>query len=287
MDWLRKPSLIRSMSLDSIFMIGNKEKEGYAMEGITLAQLTSSLQTLTIPKLHLHAEAGTRLGVTLMPTATSTLWTTLNPKIYLFHYKKTKGRKRRQGGMPDPKQEETGMPKLDMGGQPIHATKEHRYRKGGFIHPTHMNGVNFSNSKFYSGETDIPYHTEYPINISKGYETQMLDDFNPFEFYSYSNKDTELYYKPLPRGMVFTELNMIGVNGKGKNKIKKGNRSNYFKFAIGVENPDPQADSPIIFGEMSDTIQSLVYVNKGRVDIRFNITPSGIKRNIAPTGAKK
>jgi len=277
MDWLRKPTLIRSMSLDSIFMVGNKGKEDYEMEGITLAQLSSSLQTLTIPKLHLHVEVGPLIGVSLMPTSASNLWTTLNPKIYLFHYKKTKGRRRKQSLKPG--QDAASELKTDNGTR--------NYRKGGFIHPTHMNGVNFSNSKFYSGETDIPYHTEYPINISKGYETQMLDDFNPFEFYSYVDRDKDLYYKPLPRGMVFSELNMIGVNGKGKNKIKKGNRSNYFKFAIGVENPDPQADSPIIFGEMTDTIQSLVYVNKGRIDIRFNIVPAGIKRKNAPTGAKQ
>jgi hypothetical protein len=268
MDWLRKPTLIKSMSLNSIFMVGNETKEGYVTEGITLAQLTSSLQTLTIPKLHLHTEAGTRLGVTLMPTSASDLWTNLNPRIYLFHYRKTKGRKRKQGGKE--------------GG-----SKTSKYRKGGFLHPTHMNGINFSNSKFYSGGTDIPYHTEYDMNISKGYETQMLDDFNPFEFYSYRNDAEGIYFKPLPRGLIASNLNMINISGKNANTLRKGNRSNYFKFAIGVDNPDPNSAFPIIFGEMTDTVQSLLYINQNMVDVRFNIVPNGIKRAIVPTGAAK
>jgi hypothetical protein len=267
MDWLKKPSLTKKMSEDSVFLIGTKVEEDYAMGGITLAQLTSSIQTLSIPKLHIHVENTNQLGVTLMPTATSTLWAEMNPRIYLFHYKKAKGGRKRKGGK---------------------GSKTSRYYKGGFLHPTHMNGVNFTNSRFYSGVTDIPYHTEFPITITKGYEREMLYDFNPFEFYNYANSDKGYYYKPLVRGLNASELNMVNVNGSGINTTKKAKRSKYFRFAIGIENPDPNADFPIIFGEMSDIVQSVVFVNnQNMVDIRLNVVPNGIKRSIPSTDGAK
>lgn len=114
-------------------------------------------------------------------------------------------------------------------------------------HHSHMNGIKFPNSMFYSGET-VSYiteikqfgrHTEWEL-ISESGEYQNVD-FNPYEFLRRGDD----------KGNVVTDdfdfMNMYPTFTNSK-------RNMGMRYAIVIDNPDPLSDDPKLIGPLSEFI---------------------------------
>ena len=184
---------------------------------------------IQIPQLTIQSQAGKLLHASILPGTESNAYLGHNPKIYLFVKKNGKNRRVRD----------------------INDDPQKKYYHGGWKHTTHMQGINFPNGNFYSGNTLCPTHSEFPLTITEPYERQLLTSFNPGEFYVCSLISDSLP-APLDATVSWTELDKYYVRGR---KDDVPNRSVYFRFAIGIENPDPNSKYPIIFGPLTASIQ--------------------------------
>ncbi len=215
--------------------------------------------SIHIPELQIFS-TGKQLFVSLLPTLNSTEFLNHNPKIFLFNKRNAKTKKIGE----------------DING-PIYG-----YYHTGWRHTSHLNGINYPNSKFYGGSTMCPTHSEFPLTITGPYQRQLLSDFNLEEFYIYQDPTI-----PAPiDGTTILWSDRDSVIPRGRTSKRSNNRSAYFRFAIGIENPDPNSEFPILFGPMTASIQcKLVRYIDEQLDESFvtyaiNIEPTNIKRNI-------
>jgi hypothetical protein len=146
-------------------------------------------------------------------------------------------------------------------------------RHSGFYHPTHQNGINFPNSNYYSGQTQIPLDTEYPL-IAGAYKKTLIP-FNPYQF---------TRFKPIAPTMP-SPLNLPSNINLWKFQGRKGfltlTRGNLFSIAIGIENPDPTASNPILFGELSEPFRvQFIYSNGNVIGFSYVVQLSSVKRNM-------
>ncbi len=210
-----------------------------------------------IPQLNIQSKSGQKLFASILPGTYSNDYLAYNPKIFLFVKKNGKKRMVR-----------------DINGNAI--TK---YYLGGWKHTTHMQGINFPNNNFYSGTTSCPTHSEFPLTVTNPYEFQELTDFNPGEFYVYYAPGYNLpVAAPLLNTIPWSQRNNIAVRGRNENYA----RSTYFRFAIGIENPDTTSPQPILFGPMTSSIQcKIVKARLGEEDLvvsyALNHDPTNIK----------
>jgi hypothetical protein len=254
MQWLKNPTFTNKVKGDSIVMTASSNGTDYDSEGITVAQLASSLQGVIIPKLSMHADKKGMLSVSYLPTAGNDLWQAYNPKVYLFRYNKKK-RKKITINAGDKKEKQIV-----------------KVIRAGFKHIPHLMGAKHQGA-FYSGETIEVFHTEFELLVNQPYMSQPLYEFDANEFYTNIGRE-ERFSDNTPA----EELENILPSNR---KNVYGAKSVYLKFAIGIENPDKDSKFPIIFGELSDVVQLLPFVvDKQYIKIRFNFVPTGIKRNI-------
>lgn len=257
MQWLKNPLLAKKVSGDSIVMTGNVNGDDYDAQGITIAQLSATLQGVIIPKLSMHEDKKGMLSVSYLPTAGNDLWQSFNPKVYLFRYNKKKRKKIT----------------VNIGNKK--GNRITKVIKAGFKHTPHLMGAKHQGA-FYSGETQEVFHTEFELLINEPYMSQPLYEFDPNEFYT-NTKRKERFSSNTP----IEEL--ADVFPSNRTNVF-GAKSVYLKFAIGIENPDKDSKFPIIFGELSDVVQLLPFNADGEhIKIRFNFIPAGIKRNIVTT----
>ena len=255
LKWLNIGTLSDKVVGEAIIMTANptqKENE-YESIGITVSQLLDKTKALEIPELILRDNKEMGLSVAYLPTGGSDLWQQYNPKVYLFRYGKKKSRSIE---VIDPV---TGKRK-----------KKTKQIPAGFRHVPHQNGFQ-GKGKFYSGQTRYPYNTEFPLMINQPYMTQPLFGFDPYQFFMFNGQ------QPLPKDIGRDKINDVYPSNRKKDYA----RSVYFRFAIGIDNPDKTSEFPVLFGEMTETLQALVYINQdGLVGVRTNIVPTGIKRHI-------
>jgi hypothetical protein len=254
MQWLKNPRLTNKVKGDSIVMTASSNGTDYDSEGITIAQLSATLQGVIIPKLNMHADKNGMLSVSYLPTAGNDLWQAFNPNVYLFRYSKKKRKKIT----------------VNTGGK-----KERQIVKtikAGFKHIPHLMGAKHQGA-FYGGETKEVFHTEFELLVNKPYMSQPLYEFDPKEFYTHVDR-AERFSSNTPA----EELQYILPSNR---KTVFGAKSVYLKFAIGIENPDKDSEFPIIFGELSDVVQLIPFIDESDyIKIRYNFVPTGIKRNI-------
>jgi hypothetical protein len=204
-----------------------------------------------IPELNMYLK-NDKIHASLLPGLYSDEYKNHNPRVFLFV--KRNGRNRKV---------------TDINGDP-----QKKYYHGGWRHITHMQGVNFPSGNFYSGSTLCPTHSEWPLTISNPYEKQELTTLDVGEFYKYNNILPNL---PAPFGTVpwtVSNVNKFSVRGvRGERPTK----SVYFRFAIGINNPDATSDYPIIFGALSIPIQCKIVKKGGAVDYSLHLQPNGIK----------
>ena len=212
---------------------------------------------IQIPQLTIQSQAGKLLHASILPGTESNAYLGHNPKIYLFVKKNGKNRKVRD----------------------INDDPQKKYYHGGWKHTTHMQGINFPNGNFYSGSTLCPTHSEFPLTITEPYERQLLTSFNPGEFYVCSLISDSLP-APFNNTVLWTQLDKYYVRGR---KRDEPNRSVYFRFAIGIENPDANSKYPIIFGPLTASIQCKIVKFKENigspsyVSYAINHDPTNIK----------
>ena len=260
MQWLKNPTLTNKVKGDSIVMTASPNGDDYDTEGITIAQLASNLQGIVIPKLNMHEGKNGMLSVSYLPTAGNDIWQAYNPKIYLFRYNKKR------------KKVITVNAGAKKGREII------KVIKAGFKHIPHLMGAKHKGA-FYAGQTEQVYHTEFELLINQPYMTQPLYEFDSSEFY--------MNTKNRSRFTADTKSDQLESIVPNNRKNSQGAKSVYLKFAIGIENPDKDSKYPIIFGELSDVVQLLPYIDNEFVKIRFNFVPTGIKRNIISDGQAK
>jgi len=149
-----------------------------------------------------------------------------NPKFYLFRYKSAhQSRKRNSIG---------DVIKMN--------------KAKAFVHPTHMNGINFpANTPIYGGNTRTPMHTEFDLGNINPYEYSTLG-FVPYDFVEVPGTVTAW----IPMTSADWGLPPISYRFTGK---KQNARSILFKIAIGIDNPTGSKTNPILFGDFSDTFR--------------------------------
>lgn len=188
-----------------------------------------------VPKLHIESK-GEKVHIKLLPFEDQT-WLEMNPRVFLFHKKNAKKHRKYNNTL------ETHQEKIYF---------------GGYHHPSHMNGVNFPNGAFFSGLGAFAYHSEFPLIITAPFQRQELTDFDVKEFY-YHFSIENVKTQPFPALTPAAEISRIRAVGR---KVRGNSKSNYFKFAIAIDNPDPNATCPVLFGELSDSIQVLPHMTK-------------------------
>lgn len=136
-----------------------------------------------------------------------------NPKYYLFRYR-GKGRK--------------------------DTILEHKPRRKGFYHPTHLNGSTHIKDNWWSG-TDRdnsgvlmpPRYTEWVVPVSEGLELELSINFNDWVF------------------IVTDSLPTDRINARIRGACSNTTRNVYFKLAIGIDTVTNSNGCPITFGPMS------------------------------------
>ena len=207
---------------------------------------------IQIPQLNIQSK-GKYVHASIFPGVESNLYLSYNPKIFLFVKKNGKRKRVRD----------------------INNISINKYYFGGWHHTTHMQGINFANRNFYSGTTLCDTHSEFPLIITQPYQRQILNSFNPGEFYSYRALANSAP-APLDSTISWSELPLYYVRGR---KNQDFNRSVYFRFAIGIENPDTTSKYPIIFGPLTASIQCKI-VKSGLdnfISYALNHDPTNIK----------
>lgn len=167
------------------------------------------------------------------------------------------------------------------------AKKRHVSRKGvdkihkptGYYHPTHQNGINFPSGAFYSGSTEFPLDTEYPL-VSGAYNKSVLP-FNAFQFARRYDKPNATWILPTTADYD-VNINQFKFPAKHRQSTTLVN----FKLAIGINNPDTNSPNPILFGELSETFRITFRI------MRVSLVPlvygfKGIDINIQTTGLRK
>jgi hypothetical protein len=255
LKWLNIGNLSDKVVGEAIIMTANPIKDSknndYEASGITVSQLLETINGISIPKLFLKQNLGGGISVGYLPNGESDIWQQYNPKVYLFRYSK---KKKKNVFYTDPV---TGKEKRKV-----------KKIAAGFKHVPHLDGY-LGKGKFYGGMTKYPYNTEFDLMINKPYMTQPLFGFDPYQFYVYDKQ------QPLPKGLSGDILNNIYP----ANRKKEFARSVYFKFAIGIDNPDKTSEFPVLFGEMTEVLQVLPFKNlDGLIYLRSNLVPTGIKR---------
>ena len=255
LKWLNIGNLSDKVVGEAIIMTANpiKDSKDYEASGITVSQLLETVNGISIPKLFLKQNIEGGISVGYLPNGNSNLWQQYNPKVYLFRYSKKKTR-------------------YIYYKDPVTGKQKSKFKKiaAGFKHVPHLDGY-AGKGKFYGGMTKYPYNTEFELLINKPYMTQPLFGFDPYQFYVYDGQ------QPLPKGLSGDLLNAIYP----ANRKKEFARSVYFKFAIGIDNPDKTSEFPVLFGEMTEALQVLLYKNVGGIiGLRYNLVPTGIKRRI-------
>ena len=207
---------------------------------------------IEIPQLNIQSQ-GKYVYASIFPGVESNLYLSYNPKIFLFVKKNGKTKKVRD----------------------INDVLQGKYYFGGWHHTTHMQGINFPNRNFYSGSTACSTHSEFPLIITQPYQRQILNSFNPGEFYVYEQYGSSSP-APLNGTISWSELAQFKVRGRKKEDFA---RSVYFRFAIGIENPDATSKYPVIFGPLTASIQCKI-VKKGPdacISYALNHDPTNIK----------
>lgn len=153
-------------------------------------------------------------------------------------------------------------------------------KQKGFYHPTHQNGINFPSKAFYSGSTQYPLDTEY--SLTAGSYNNSLLSFNPFQFARVFDKDSNSYVLPTIANLG-TNIVLFKLQGK---KGKYNKRVVNFKLAIGIDNPNTNSKTPILFGELSETFRINFSVRKIN-DVPLRIGFEGFNIDIQTTGLRK
>jgi len=211
---------------------------------------------IQIPQLNIQSQ-NKLLFASIFPGVESNLYLSYNPTIFLFVKKNGKAKIVRD----------------------INDDKEAKYYFGGWHHTTHMQGINFPNSNFYSGDTVCKTYSEFPLIITQPYERQKLKFFNPGEFYVYKPNGNS-QPAPLDGSVLWNDLPEYYVRGRKRDGFT---RSVYFRFAIGIENPDTTSKYPIIFGPLTASIQCKIVREKNPhdgnsyVSYALNHDPTNIK----------
>ena len=149
-----------------------------------------------------------------------------NPKFYLFRYKSAhQSRKRNSIG---------DVIKMN--------------KAKGFVHPTHLEGINFPSGPIYRGAGRTPMHTEFDLGNINPYEYSTLG-FNPYEFVEI-NKELGAGWETMTSADWGLPPSSYRFTGKKLNA-----RSILFKIAIGIDNPTGSKTNPILFGDFSDTFR--------------------------------
>lgn len=209
---------------------------------------------IQIPQLNIQSSLGKFLHASLLPGTESNTYLNYNPKIFLFVKKNGKSKKIRD----------------------INDNKITKYYFGGWHHTTHMQGINFPNGSFYSGTTLCSTHSEFPLTITEPYDKQLLTGFDPGEFYVYMDNGSGSP-APLNGTIQWSDRNRFYARGRQHNDFTK---SVYFRFAIGIENPDVTSKFPIIFGPLTASIQCKI------VAVGFGAQYVGYAINHDPTIVK-
>jgi hypothetical protein len=206
---------------------------------------------IQIPELSIVSRGSTRLFASTLPGSHSNDYLNYSPKVFLFV--------KRNGRFKKVK---------DINDDPIR-----KYYYGGWKHITHLQGVNFPNGNFYSGSTNCPTHSEFSLSSFGPYDYKELVNFDAGEFYVYD----DILSSPAPikiPTVIWDDLNKIKVRGR---KDELSTRSVYFRFAIGIENPDTTSSYPILFGPMTASIQCKLVKRGGLVTYAINHDPTNIK----------
>jgi hypothetical protein len=212
---------------------------------------------IQIPQLNIQSfGTGKNLTASILPGTESNTYLNYNPKIFLFVKKNGKSKIVRD----------------------INDDKIAKYYYGGWHHTTHMQGINFPNSNFYGGTTLCDTHSEFPLTVTEPYNRQLLTGFNPEEFYGFRD-NLNSAPAPLNLTVLWSERDKFYVRGRKHNEFCK---SVYFRFAIGIENPDVNSKFPIIFGPLTASIQCKIACSRDnmgvlRVSYVFNHDPTNIK----------
>lgn len=205
---------------------------------------------LQIPELNMYVK-NQKLYASLLPGLFSNEYETYNPRIFLFV--KRNGRTRKV--------------------KDINGNKQTKYYHGGWRHITHMQGINFPNSNFYSGSTSCPTHSEWPLTITDPYDKQELTTFNAGEFYIYD----DVLGSPASFGtIIWSILNLDKFRVRGR-RADEPTKSVYFRFAIGIDNPDTTSNYPIVFGSLSVPIQCKIVKRNSAINYTLMLQPNGIK----------
>jgi hypothetical protein len=211
---------------------------------------------IQIPQLNIVSKDTTRLFASILPGTHSNDYLNHNPKIFLFVKRNARSKRVKD----------------------INGDLQKKYYYGGWRHTTHMQGINFPNGNFYSGNTNCPTHTEFPLSTFSPYDHQELVDFDAGEFYvAYLpgyGLGVPAPLKTLTLPWTITNLNKIKARGR---KEEPNTRSVYFRFAIGIENPDTTSPYPIVFGPMTASIQCKLVKRDGLITYAINHDPTNIK----------
>jgi len=159
-----------------------------------------------------------------------------NPKFYLFRYKSAQ------------KSTVNGTVKI---------------RPKGFVHPTHLEGINFPSGPIYRGAGRIPMHTEFDLGNINPYEYTTLG-FVPYEFVQVGGHDNWRPMTSADWGQDTAYYRFTGKKNKNTGNIAPPTttaKSTLFKIAIGIENPTGSKTNPILFGDFSDTFRLQLVVN--------------------------
>ncbi len=126
----------------------------------------------------------------------------------------------------------------------------HEWKLKGWKHESHLKGVKYPNSKYYSGGgvSVIPKvdaygrHTEFELSAPAIWSEIKVD------VYEYvCAKDESSQYVDVTDLSLNNSYQAIGILKFRKNSAK-------YRFAIVIDNPDTNADNPKMIGPMSDVV---------------------------------
>lgn len=139
-------------------------------------------------------------------------------------------------------------------------------RKRGWIHPSHLNGIKYPGSKYFSGETnhrEIYFwnkglHTEFEFIYNKRNEIDV--PINPYEWFYVFDK----FRNPIEitSSTILKNYFRNQINTRCKINDTSSNIKMKFRLAVVIDNPDTTADCPKLIGPLSDIYSIIVtYTN--------------------------
>lgn len=259
-----------------------------------LKEYIGTSDTLSIPTPYIYVLKNTGVLVAsnespkvCIKKPIETDWLNKNPRLFLYRYRKTI------------------------------TSNDTLWKKRGFVHPSHQNGVyqqtNFPGSNWATSPlTVIPDTLIHPIDTEWDINTELqiaktgtiITDFaslRPSTYIEIPFSKLQFLFDPSNPFVPYTSFPASGARGfctiapkdKDRNNTNTpfGDNSRYnkliLKFAIGIPNPtwtNTNHELPYIMGELSNPIQMVYAKNRGSADFRSVKISQGSNATVQRTG---